>query len=178
MDTGPIQIIPPGLLGFLQLKSQGKNPSLLADTYLPCIEMRDWMFQAERESVTDTLTLGAGANAPGTYAAYAGVAAIVPNGEFWWVHSASIIFDITAAESIAARPAWFYDTGGSNFGIQLIADTVTWREVVGTARRLAFSLNNFFAPPNSRLGLLIEAATGAGYTNNATVRNLITRLPI
>lgn len=55
LDTkpfGPIQVIAPGLLGFLQLKD-GRNPDRLSAEIEPVIEMRDWLMQARSQDSTN-----------------------------------------------------------------------------------------------------------------------------
>jgi len=80
--SGPVQVIPPGLLGALQLKNAGQLPDLLMGTYQPVIELRDWLMQFNAESRTYTIAAGfIGDNYD--------VIDTVPNDEWWMIHEAS-----------------------------------------------------------------------------------------
>lgn len=47
MPSHPIQTQPIGLLGFLQLKNSGQNPSILPDEVQCVLELRDWYFEGD-----------------------------------------------------------------------------------------------------------------------------------
>lgn len=46
VESGPIQLQPRGLLAFLQLKNQGRNPANLVDSIQPTFDILDWYQQA------------------------------------------------------------------------------------------------------------------------------------
>lgn len=99
---GPIQVIPPGLMGLLQLKQQGRLPTDLADSVQPVLEMRDWYFTGRRVATT-ALFPGAAPlatfNVPGvqTFVPSAGGLATVPNGQYWYVDTCAAYGTLAAA---------------------------------------------------------------------------------
>lgn len=111
---GPIQLIPPGLMGLLQLKQTGRLPGTLNDIVSGVLELREWYMMARR---VNTLALFPGASFPvinGITAPGVGVGfvpagggnATVPNGQIWWVDNMTIQCTISAAaSSIRYSPA-------------------------------------------------------------------------
>lgn len=105
MSSGPIQVIPPGLLGFLNLKSQGQNPSMLGDTYEPVVQMFEWLLMANWTSIQFAGLITAGTT--GFYTATP-TPTIVPDREWWYVHDSTASIGPlgvgeTAQASIAIR---------------------------------------------------------------------------
>lgn len=92
--SGPIQVTPSGLLGFFNLKNSGRNPGVLLDSVGPSIEMRDWYFASQLDSLTDTVSVTA------AQATFAFVNLVVPPTEAWWVESATLIADVTVAQTL------------------------------------------------------------------------------
>jgi hypothetical protein len=100
---GPIQVIPPGLVGYLNLKQFGRLPDVLSSTVDPSLEMRDWYFQA---NVLYTVQLcGATPITPNFVTAgvdffrfqVGGVDFAVPKGQAWYVDLASADAALAAA---------------------------------------------------------------------------------
>jgi len=175
--SGPIQVIPPGLLGLLQLKNLGRLPDVLMGSVQPITEMMPWYLRANRE----VWPLNSGNTiAPGTYTGYVLMSPnelLVPQDEWWYVHSLSIGFAAGA--------------GGSAIGIRLAAQ---WNQVgtlkyqaLGSERmvspltaadgELLLAAYDFWAPPGSSLGFYVHTVSVAAL--QATVRGMdFTRCPI
>lgn len=115
MPSRPIQVIAPGLLGYLQLKAGGANPDTLLDEVRPTIDMREWLLTAQREFVSGN----AAVNSPGASTRYLGFvdgggnAILIPPEEIWYVWNASIVSGVPAA-----------DTFNGAFGITVTPDPV------------------------------------------------------
>jgi hypothetical protein len=77
----PLQKVPIGLLGALDLKTLGLNPRFFGETVQPTFDVRDFYLLPQLESVfTDAI----GVTALGSIAAV-----VVPNGQTWRVRAAS-----------------------------------------------------------------------------------------
>jgi hypothetical protein len=95
----PIQVIPNGLMGLLQLKSLGQLPSILQTQVQPSLEMRDWYTQSRQ--VTQSTLLGAVPTIVGgmTTVGIAGFTPTVgpPVGFVWWVEQLTVTGQFAAA---------------------------------------------------------------------------------
>lgn len=158
MPLGPVQIIPPGLLGFLQLKNMGKNPQLIPDSYQPTIEMRDWLFLARYEEVSVTITGGISVGYTefngGDIGVYSGV---VPDNEAWWlVGITARTRPMIATESCQMEIAWSQKNGALS-SQRPISIGPTSPRVVGQAplnqTRAICSAGQLFLPPGAWLGI-------------------------
>jgi hypothetical protein len=110
----PIQRIPKGLLGLLQLKQLGILPGELLETVQPTYDL----FQQYAQDInvdtyglfpglTPPTTLGATITAPthGVQAMNVPFAAIVPAGQLWYITNMSIMATInTAADTVRFAP--------------------------------------------------------------------------
>lgn len=86
--SGPIQVIPPGLLGMLQLKNVGQLPDVLQGNVQPVLELRDWLLHANELYGLASLNQAAG-NYDSTMVSM-NTPVVIPQGEWWYLH------DITA----------------------------------------------------------------------------------
>lgn len=174
MISGPIQVYPPGLLGFLQIKNRGENPSLLPDTIQSVMDLTEWMFQARAEDyqpdIAHQRTLTTNQN---SLRAFTPNDITVPKGEWWWVHSFSIVAPVsTAGDSVNFACGISTTSIGANEHI--VSDYQ-----VGTAPNDACGVtaNRFFVPPGTIFGVRPKSITSpGGITFTGYLR--ITRLPI
>lgn len=80
MAPPAVQTIPYGLLGFLGVKSMGKNPSPLRDDLQPTIDLTRWYYEL------DSTIFGADAIAvPAAGGLTASTFIVTPQREGWWV---------------------------------------------------------------------------------------------
>lgn len=176
---GPIQIIPPGLLGFLGLKSAGENPHSLLAEYRPTLEMRDWLLMARAEylmvgfaagsiggNLTGTVITDSVSSVPGTF--------VVPVGEWWWFHDATF----SLAPGAAAT-----DVRGISLGMTVqIAAAVGYLALgqssfVGTNQASHFNVRDFWAPPGASLAFTANVVNAAA-TNTAALAGWVTKIRV
>lgn len=170
--NGPIQTIPSGLLGFLQLKNMGRNPSELVDALSPTLQMNDWYFMSRAEQLpvgSRNVANGAVGILPWTTNPL-----IVPNEEAWWVIDYNVTVSIVTGETCGVHCGW--------------RDPTSFPHLFGTP---SFFLNGpaaltyqpvaygggIFLPPGSELGVYVAAATTAANIE-ASGNGWIVRLPL
>jgi len=168
--SGPVQVIPPGLLGFLQIKSLGENPDALNTEYQPTIEVFPWLMEAR--AVDWTQDRGGGTPAGVALAtgltgarAFSPNALVVPSNEMWWVE------EYTINAVIAVGDAAYFSCGLINprLGVvnqYMLGDPSTIFDA-GIALSAYARARGFFAPPGSELVILVSAndtATTVAYT--------------
>lgn len=180
MTFGPIQLIPPGLLGLFQLKQMGRNPDQLGEVVLPTVEILDWYRQALSEWSTTTHSVVINATGRANFQTFSNPIA-VPDREWWYVHQ----------YAVKAEPV----LGGGTAEVHAIVPNMI-QQATGTARPVAVGPGQFpvgcntdahtvwaegrgfFAPAGARLGVAYGVTvTGAGTVNiDAFIR--ITVLPV
>lgn len=154
-EFGPVQVFPPGLLGFLQLKNSGKNPEFLSDIISPSLEYRDWLFTARQLTVDPNSFIRGFLTANRGFFSWTSPLG-VPQDEAWWVRSYMIRTQVVpAAESITYRPCWKAAFIGSNYGVGDVVGTANAGEVE------CLGGENFFLPPGAELGVWIKSCTSA-----------------
>lgn len=177
---GPVQIIPQGLMGLLQLKQTGLMPGWLAQSIQPTIDLRDWYFQSRR---VDEFTLFNGnvltspsVTARGVYAfsVPAGLAQ-VPGNQLWYVEHFSV-FGGTAAVADVASFAPLIMNAQQNTFQQLGLPYIDLQ--AGTRQRnfIAYASRPFWANPSDIFGLLAFDMSTAGIAFQGRLR--VTVLPI
>jgi len=112
-----VNLIAPGLLGALQAKSKGQNPSMLGDTIAPTLEMREWLLMQDRAYAASAADIQ-GATDPNTSAAFLNTNPLIqiPQGEAWYVWNVSLW--------VAVKPGDILD-GGVWTAVQLIDGTTS-----------------------------------------------------
>lgn len=94
----PVNRIPHGYLDFFGLKSLGKNPNVLLDDVRPTVDLREWYLRTNAQAVRFNQQLVAGSAYPASDPHIATGAQVVPAGEWWYVHSCTlIVFSMAAA---------------------------------------------------------------------------------
>jgi hypothetical protein len=160
IQSGPIQVIPPGLLGLLQIKSpSGENPNLLNNDVQPVLDMLPWWLRANRivSQVNAGRTLAI--NSINAFTAFSPNAILVPESEWWYVHSFTVAFDCAGGGSATMMgPALQFNQVG----------TLRWRTLMpvvaalaAAGGALAMTAEDFWAPPGSQLGFYISEVAGA-----------------
>jgi hypothetical protein len=160
--SGPIQLIPPGLLGLLQLKSPaGQNPAVLNSDVGGTIDLLPFYLRANRRvwALNSGITLAAGTY--NTFTALSPNAIDCPQNQWWYVHSVTMTFTVGAASSyVMANLAMRWNSVG----------TIRWR-VLGSPSRagtltsadgeIALLAEKFWMPPGSSLGVNVGIVAGA-----------------
>lgn len=162
-SSGPIQQIPQGLLGLLQLKNLGRNPVSLDDNVQPTFDMMPlWLLtSAEQDTLTHQRDIATGA---GQVLGFATNPIVVPEGEVWWVHRYSLEVVLAAVAGDVANdviPALLLNTTGT-LVFQLLNDRgVSGTSVLANASQVGTSCGGFYAPPGSQLGFHYGSAVSA-----------------
>ena len=92
----PIQTIAQGLLGFLQLKNAGQNPSELSSLLSPTMDLRDWLWQTAPTEVVAGVAAAIGASGFTSYIT-------IPQSEWWVVYEVQA----TINQTLATDWGWF-----------------------------------------------------------------------
>lgn len=161
---GPIQVIPPGLLGLFQLKGHGENPRELATLVNPILEMRDWYFQAQ---ALDWPQARNGGVVPTANIAAGGVGFVafstpmtVPQDEIWYVHHLTIAVGNLAATDVFTGVATMRSVTGNDF----FPGTYQGGQGFGggaNPRRTFATASGFWAPPGATCGAYVLQADTA-----------------
>lgn len=164
--SGPIQVIPPGLLGLLQLKSpMGVNPSVLNNDVQPVIDLEKWWMRAREEYID--LATATNPYAPATYhslVAFGANSPTVPNNEWWYVRNLSGRVYSSGAGTVTRGCRVGYLT--PNIGnVLLFGDPMEAIAAGGSDTSLA---RDFWAPPGSIFGIYLTIVAVANVTLNFT----------
>lgn len=112
----PLGVRPEGLLDLLSIKSGGRFPQHLADTWLqPGIELADWYLEQEAIFATATLTW----TAAGTQQ----VVGTVPAQEQWLLRSCSMWSQSAIAAGVTRIQAAMFYTDANNTPLQVLLTT-------------------------------------------------------
>jgi len=152
MSWGPTQIRAAGLLGLLQLKDRGQNPSNLAEQVVPTIDMEGFWLRGERAQLTPHNGVIPGADT--TWQIFSPPGWIVPAREWWWLEwmtcesidasgntPGSPYFRYMENYQFAAAP-WFTSSPGISLGDS------------GTQQRIVLTIGQMWLPPNTELELV------------------------
>lgn len=162
---GPIQGIPPGLLGLLQLKTVGRNPGTLDGNVSPGFELSDWYLRANQIQLSTTYTQLMAATAGGGYQVFTTPSAlVVPDGEWWYVNFYAARGGLAAADTVnqmrtaiqtnRVAPVRFGRFGGPN-------------TLAGQGSLLCFD-TDFWVPPGAEFGVHVaNVVSPAGVTLTA-----------
>jgi len=166
--SGPIQNIPPGLLGLLNLKNTGRLPDVLNGTVQPTVDLQDWWLRSVAIQLVATPSRSV---APGVVQDFVPFVApndiTVPGNEWWWVQGYTLQFLGNASTISYACPAVRYVGGVSPYfrlGVGITRSLIAGQSELVTAER-------FWLPPGSSLGFYLDIV-GAGGTADVTCRGL------
>lgn len=180
--ASPIQTRPSGLLGLLQLKQTGTNPSELLSTVQPHIDLFQnyvqSLMQVERGlfgGVPATASIGTAQNGFQNFN-IGGLAAQVPQNEQWWVEACSTDpSGIAAADNFKVAVGYAF-TGVSGWYPLVPAwqDTITARARFGACDPMPRAV---MVPPGAQFLLLVyDIVTAGGISFNLFMR--AARIPI
>ena len=181
----PIQIIPPGLLGFFQLKQEGRGIVEIPDVLQGSIDLFRWFLQARQEGASNVTSATLALSGRDYFESFGATSTLrVPEKEFWYVHEYRVgaapgpgigtarVNHLACAmaqnPTNQSNPVSFGDTVYNDPGA---ADMTANDLVVVFAR-------DFFAPAGCELGFSYSQTCTAGgnvvYSGNCR----LTRLPI
>jgi len=90
---GVIQVLPSGLLGFLQLKNGGQFPQTLNAQLQPTFDLLEWYAQLNAETIF-SVSQNAAVNASSQSLSFPEF--VVPNGQVWFLHEYIVGFGPSA----------------------------------------------------------------------------------
>jgi len=170
-------VIPPGLLGLLQLKVAGYNPAVLSDEVSPSIDLESWWLRANREVWTANSGISQGAGVANDFLAFSPNTIVVPDKEWWFVHSYSVTCIPGAASTVdVTRLAMTWNAAGT-IRYQFLGDASASVSAAGAGIPALLLAEKFWAPPGATLGFWFGTTTVVGVS--WTVRGLdFTRCPL
>ena len=142
---GPMQKIPQGLIGFLQLKTVGQNPSALADAVSPTWDLRDLYLETEAQYLDLSSTL----NGTG-YTIFFSAEQL----EVLWVTDVAIRITSGAAEALSCHAA---RSSANNAGVVPMGPET----FLGASATLVINFPRFIIlEPGESLGLTATSVVG------------------
>jgi hypothetical protein len=158
--SGPIQVLPAGLLGFLQLKSPaGRNPDVLTGEVQPGLEMLDfYVNQQSIHAVQGGKTIGLGTGSGNQI--FDTPSIVVPLDEFWFVRYFTVqMSPLTAGDILQGfAPMAYLDPNAPSARFHLLAQPIYGRPTGGIPVSTAF---DFWVPPGTQFGAYIDTYTFA-----------------
>ena len=168
--AGPIQTIPQGLLGLLQLKELGVNPSELTTQVSPTLDLT--IFYLQRLCLPELALFGGQPTATGQNTSaqgvfqVAGLNCVVPNNESWYVDWMTVATSLVAADTTRFAGGYYHNNATQLAMVQVtndVADVVTARARIVSCT----SIRPFWMPPSSVFAWKIYDGTSVpGYTLN------------
>lgn len=151
-EASPLQVLPQGLLGFLQLKNGGKFPqSLGSDQLQSTLDLAEW-YLATNGNVQASAT---------TNVTAVGWTQLLQGANLWvYYYDISIITDAMGAgpETIEACLTAEFDT----LSVPKYVGLGDFQSANVAAQRTMFQMRNrgVFMPPDVRFGLWVKSVTG------------------
>lgn len=172
-SQGPVTVVPPGWLGFMKLKTQGRNPDTVSSEIVPTHDLLKMYLNANSEFVNGTNINGI----TNGITSFVGVGNNpVPQGEWWYVHhyQASPAALALTTDRVDLAPA-FIKNAQLGSGVVVVGPPTAYTpstqagQPVGVAR-------DFFVPPGGVLGAWIQTAQVVA-SKDLNFGALITRMP-
>lgn len=151
---GPIQVLPRGLTGLLQLKTLGRVPDELAGFVQPAMDIGAYYLAAAAlvDVVIHGINIGPGAAGPSPFSPGN---IVVPNDEVWYVHqySVEVLLPVGAAEAARnVQPIMYLTSVGTIRWVGLTEQSITVTGNAAAARGGVITARDFWAPPGAQLG--------------------------
>jgi len=165
--SGPIQTIPQGLLGLLQLKQTGRNPSELTDTVQSIVDLMPlWLKRNSSDITSQSITRATNGTGFVSYT----TPIIVPPGFTWFVENYTLSCVISAADSGSFVPA-LKSPNGLSYSLTESAyiDVVTAQNRVGL-----IAAKNFWVGPGEELLVgVVRALAATTITITGSVKGIV-----
>ena len=161
---GAINRVPSGLLSLLDGQNLGDNPSDMAGTIIPQIDLFHF-FMASKGLESVTVSQNFAVNAFGAYAVIT-----VPPGELWVMENFTVSIQITATSQCNFAPVLFPKTGAIE-GITLWSGGSLSTSALGPTFKQATLPNELFLNPGVQLAcnFFDASAVAAGGIASTTV---------
>ena len=160
----PLQLLPQGLLGFLQLKNGGQAPQFLLEGLQPSLELQPWYVESNAEilSANAVAVAGAGITTSGI---------VVPQDEYWWLLDYFVEFVFGAGATVSRfQGAVRYNVTQVSFPV---ADGPAL--VANDRARTSQMVRPVLLQPGGELVVYVGAVTG--FPQNANFGARIARCP-
>jgi hypothetical protein len=144
----PASKLPLGLLDLLGVKSLGRYPQTLLDTYQPVFEQINIIHATQSTAELDATTAIGGVN-------YTPSAIVVPQNEVWYFPANSVWALVVTGVGDAIV---FELAMSGRGGIRILGDQ---RTVGASAQGSSGNRSEFFLPPGGDLGIQTQTFTGA-----------------
>lgn len=155
IDTPPLQVLPPGLLGYFQIKSGGRNPQTLDETLVPVLDLTEWYLQATWNEAVDTsnaIPAGGGGFIPSP--------TLISGPNTWlYIHHFSAYVALAAAASFQMAVC-YQRLAGPAFPRHFPGNGLSVPAAAINSVALA-SASGFWLPPSMQLGMYILSNTTA-----------------
>lgn len=187
--AGQIQLIPPGLLGMLQIKNDGKNPSSLGEQIAPVFNLTEWYawqnFERHKAEAGSLILGQVGPRIIESAAVEPGVGLKTPQDEWWYVHNFTVMANVTTSlppgDFVVMLPMCnVYKNSGAHIWILPHTPIPPTRQTMPAVNDTGYAIGTdrpFFMPPNSELMIyVIGVVAGVSITTRGDA--LITRLPM
>lgn len=165
---GPVQVIPAGLLGFLNIKNSGRNPESIDSNVMPVFDIMPLWMQTKAEDIgTFTSPAPSGNNGFGSWT----IRQIVPEREAWFVLEYTIrTTNMGVGDSAAYAAGWQQPITQQRY---LVGDLGTNNSGDGVASGFA---RGFWVPAGGELlWYTNDVVNATGFTLIGTAR--IVRFP-
>jgi len=174
----PIQLIPPGLLGFFDLKSEGKAPSEIPSLLQPILEMRKWYFVQTAQRMADVDATRDLTDDLDGFVIPTSDPIIVPSGEWWYVHNllGKATMPAVANEVIQFAMAWIEPENFLDYEVFEPSTSVPSSSATATRQYFAVA-HDFWAPPGAMFCWYVGACETATVIP-AALNGRYSRLPI
>jgi len=174
----PIQIIPPGFLGFFNLKNEGKNPSEIPSLLTPTVELQKWYLNSSAQKMSATNATRNLTNDLDGFAIPTANVITVPDGEWWYVHNLIgwAILPAAANEAVQFAMGWVEPNNFLDFEVPQPPSPLLTSSAAVTRRYFSVA-SDFWAPPGAVFFWFLTTAETA--TNiPAFLNGRITPLPV
>jgi len=176
--SGPLQVIPAGLLGFLQLKNAGQNPRDLVDSVQPTFDLWRHYLASYGEIWNQASTfIQAGPVGAVGFGAFNTLPIVVPTQQWWYVHSYNVRVVVAAGDTYRYQCAYRTNQLSTahveiaDSGNVVTADAATWDPNK--------TFRDFLVPPGTEFGIWATLLTVSGANSGTFIPTLrFTRLPI
>lgn len=159
--NGPIQVTPVGLLGMLSLKTGGMMPDAMRQDVQPTVDLEAYWLRSTRvvDRVNRGITLPAAVY--NNYQDFSPNTIIVPQQEWWYVHSYSVrVYVENAADTAnAVRLALLFNSTGT-LRYRFIGEVPPFVIHTAATPMLLLLAEGFWAPPGSHIGFFCYSVAG------------------
>lgn len=171
LSYGPVQVLPKGLLGFLQLKNAGKNPDRLSNTLSPSLDLFEWYMAGTAQDIIPAPATAALPTGSTGFQAFTVNPVIVPQQEIWWVQNFGVLSSALGATESVGFMCAIQGVPAAVAGTYMFGDRRTILTGTATGRVARAYANGFWVPPGYTFGAMVEVhEVTTAVTYNGTLR--------